>query len=280
MSRNNQAKSHTFYGSQYTRIYGQLASEIRREAFGEDFGQESWRSPAEQAEIAALLRLGPGARVLDVACGAGGPSLALVEQTGCHLVGIDIVPEGISSATAEAVRRGLADRARFVVLDGNEPLPFEDGTFDAIACIDSIGHFPDRHSAFRDWARLLKAGGRLVFTDPAVVTGALSKSEIDGRCALAANGPNMFFVPPGFNEGAVTAAGLVLLQCVDRAAVAAEIAGRWGAARQRRAKALITEEGEDWFERRQLMLKMTAHLASERRLTRFFYLVEKPEETE
>lgn len=132
MSEKNPTSGYAFYSSQYTRIYGQLASEIRREAFGQDFGQESWRSPAEQAEIATLLKLGPGARVLDVACGAGGPSLALVEQTGCRLVGIDIVPEGVSSATAEAAKRGLADRAEFVVLDGGKPLPFEDGTFNAI----------------------------------------------------------------------------------------------------------------------------------------------------
>jgi SAM-dependent methyltransferase len=278
MTQNNPASGDAFYSSQYTRIYGQLASEIRKEAFGEDFGQESWRSPAEQTEIAALLGLGPGTRVLDVACGAGGPSLALVEQTGCSLVGIDIVPEGVSSATAEAVKRGLGYRATFVVLDGGEPLPFEDGTFDAIACIDAIGHLPDRHSTLREWARLLKAGGRLVFTDPVVVTGALSKPEIDARCAVVPNVPNVFFVPPGFNEGAVTAAGLVLLRSVDRAAATAEIAGRWRAARERRAEALMREEGEDWFERRQVMLNMTAHLASERRLTRFFYLAEKREE--
>jgi len=280
MSQNNPASGDAFYSSQYTRIYGQLASEIRREAFGEDFGQESWRSPAEQTEIAALLGLGPGTRVLDVACGAGGPSLALVEKTGCSLVGIDIVPEGVSSATAEAVKRELGDRAKFVVLDGGEPLPFEDAAFDAIMCIDSIGHLPGRHSALRDWARLLKTGGRLVFTDPFVVTGALSKREIDGRCVLISNVANAFFVPPGFNESAVTSAGLVLLQSADRAAAAAEIAGRWHAARERRAKALRREEGEEWFERRQLMLNMTAHLASERRLTRFFYLAEKREESE
>ena len=112
------------------------------------------------------------------------------------------------------------------------------------------------------------------------MTGALSKPEIDGRCALASNVTNAFFVPPGFNEGAVTAAGLVLLESVDRAAAAAEIAGRWRAARERRAKALIREEGEDWFDRRQVMLSMTAHLATERRLTRFFYLAEKCEESE
>lgn len=120
----------------------------------------------------------------------------------------------------------------------------------------------------------------MVFSDPFVVTGALSKREIDGRCVLISNVANAFFVPPGFNESAVTSAGLVLLQSADRAAAAAEIAGRWHAARERRAKALIREEGEEWFERRQLMLNMTAHLASERRLTRFFYLAEKREESE
>jgi SAM-dependent methyltransferase len=231
-----------FYGAQYSRLYGQLASEIRREAFGEDLGQESWRSPAEQVEIAELLKLGPEARALDVACGAGGPSLAFVSRTGCRLVGVDIAPEGVSRANAEAERRGLADRANFVVVAAGQKLPFDDGAFDAIMCIDSICHFPDRHGALRDWTRLLKPSGRMIFTDPFVVTGPLSKPEIDGRCAL---GSNLFFAPPGFNESAASEAGLQLVRSVDRAAAAAEIAGRWRDARATRAHALIDEEGED-----------------------------------
>jgi ubiquinone/menaquinone biosynthesis C-methylase UbiE len=273
MSDRNPASGDSFYGSQYARTYGQLASEIRKEAFGEDLGQESWRSPTEQAEIAELLKLGPETRALDVACGAGGPSLALVKRTGCRLVGVDIVPEGVSCATAEAEKRGLADRANFIVITAGQRLPFEDGTFDAVMCIDSICHFPDRHFALRDWARLLKSRGRLIFTDPFVVTGPLSKPEIDGRCAL---GSSLFFVPPGFNESAASKAGLRLVQSVDRAAAAAEIAGSWRDARARRAQALIDEEGEDWFQRRQVMLDVTSRLAAERRLTRFFYLAEKP----
>jgi SAM-dependent methyltransferase len=102
-----------FYGPQYARIDSQLAAEIRREAFGEDIGQESWRSAAEQAEIAHLLRLTSNSRVLDVACGAGGPSLALVQQFGCFLTGVDIEPEGVSHGNAEAKKRGLAERASF-----------------------------------------------------------------------------------------------------------------------------------------------------------------------
>jgi len=275
MPDRNPACGDTFYGSQYARIYCQLASEIRNEAFGEDLGQESWRSPAEQAEIAELLRLGPKSHALDVACGAGGPSLAFVERTGCRLVGVDIVPEGVSCAKAEAEKRGLSDRANFIVIAAGQRLPFGDSTFDAVMCIDSISHFSDRHSALRDWARLLKSRGRLIFTDPFVVTGPLSKPEIDGRCAL---GSNLFFVPPGFNESAASEAGLQLLLSVDRAAAAADIAGRWRDARARRAQALIDEEGEDWFQRRQVMLDTTSRLAAERRLTRFFYLAEKAED--
>lgn len=272
MSDRNPASGDTFYHSQYARLYGQLASEIRKEAFGEDLGQESWRSPTEQTEIAELLRLGPEARALDVACGAGGPSLVFVKRTGCRLVGVDIVPEGVSCATAEAEKRGLDDRAKFIVIAAGQRLPFGDGTFDAVMCIDFISHFPDRHSALRDWARLLKSRGRLIFTDPFVVTGPLSKTEIDGRCAL---GSNLFFVPPGFNESAASEAGLQLVQSVDRAAATAEIAGRWRDARARRAQGLIDEEGEDWFQRRQVMLDTTSRLAAERRLTRYFYLAEK-----
>jgi SAM-dependent methyltransferase len=275
MSDRNPACGDAFYGSQYSRLYGELASEIRAEAFGEDLGQESWRSPAEQAEIAELLTLGPERLALDVACGAGGPSLDLVERTGCRLVGVDIVPEGVSCATAEAQRRGLADRASFIVIDAGQQLPFDDGAFDAVICIDSICHFPHRHSALVDWARLLKPRGRMVFTDPFVVTGPLSKPEIDGRCAL---GANLYFVPPGFNESAVAEAGLQMALSVDRAAAAAEIAGRWRDARAKRARALIDEEGEDWFQRRQIMLDTTSRLAAERRLTRFFYLEEKAED--
>jgi ubiquinone/menaquinone biosynthesis C-methylase UbiE len=272
MSERNLPDVDPFYRSQYARIYGQLASEVRKEAFGEDFGQESWRSPAEQAEIAEVLKLDPKAHALDVACGAGGPSLALVERTGCRLVGVDIVPEGVACAAAEAEKRGLADRTHFIVVSVNQHLPFEDGAFDAVMCIDSIPHFSDRHFALRDWARLLKPGGHIVFTDPAVVTGSLSKAEIDGRCSLS---DNVNFVPTGFNEHAVSEAGLQLVKSVNRSAATAEIAGRWRDARAKRAQALIHEEGEDWFQRRQVMLDITCRLATERRLTRFFYLVEK-----
>jgi SAM-dependent methyltransferase len=261
-----------FYGPQYARFDSELAVELRREVYGEDMGQQGWRTTAEQAEIAALLRAGPGSRVLDVACGAGGPSLALVERTGCRLTGLDAEGAGIAHAEAQASARGLADRATFAVLDCGGRLPFEDGAFDAVLCIDAICHIPDRVATLSEWARLLRRGGRLLFRDPAIITGEVAKAALDIRAAAG------FFlvVPPGLNEKAIETAGLTVLRSEDRTAATAEIAARWHAARLRRAAALEREEGANWFEQRQRFLAIAAELAESRRLSRFFYVAEKP----
>jgi cyclopropane fatty-acyl-phospholipid synthase-like methyltransferase len=121
-----------FYGGHYGRFHGELAAEVRCEVYGEDLGQTGWRTAAEQAEIAHHLRLGPDSRVIDIACGSGGPSLALVEHTGCQITGVDIEPTAIEHANAEARARGLADRSTFAVADCSGRLAFEDGAFDAV----------------------------------------------------------------------------------------------------------------------------------------------------
>src|SRR5262245_33891060 len=182
-----------FYTSQYRRFSSNLAAEIRREVYGEDIGQQGWRTIAEQGEIADFLRIGRDSHVLDVACGSGLPSLALVRQTGCRLTGLDIEADAISHANAEAAARGLADRASFVLFDGNTRLPFEDNAFDAVCCVDAIGHFKDRFGTLVEWARLLRRGGRLTFTDFGVITGAIAKSELDIR----ATSGFFLLVPPG-----------------------------------------------------------------------------------
>jgi SAM-dependent methyltransferase len=261
-----------FYGPQYARFDNELAAELRREVYGEDIGQQGWRTADEQVEIANLLGSSPDSRVLDVACGAGGPSLALVERTGCRLTGLDAEPAGIAHAEAQASARGLADRTTFVVLDCGRRLPFEDGTFDAVLCIDAICHLPDRFATLSEWARLLRQGGRLVFSDPAVLTGAVAKGALDIRASTG------FFlvVPPSLNEKLIEAANLTLLRCEDRTTATAEIAARWHAARLRRADVLQRDEGVLWFEKRQRFLAITAELAGSRCLSRFLYVAEKP----
>jgi SAM-dependent methyltransferase len=173
--------------------------------------------------------------------------LAFVERTGCRLTGVDREEVGIAYAQAQVLARGLSGRATFSVLDCEKPLPFEEGGFDAVMCIDAISHLRDRYETLRDWARLLRNGGRLVFTDVAVITGAITKSELDIRVA---SGP-FVFVPPGINEYAIKAAGLTLLRLEDRTTAIVEIGTRMCSARARHAAALKQEEGADGFEKRQ-----------------------------
>ena len=66
-SEETKAATASFYGPHYANIASELAAEIRREVFGEDIGQESWRSADEQAEITDLMGLTADSRVLDVA---------------------------------------------------------------------------------------------------------------------------------------------------------------------------------------------------------------------
>jgi SAM-dependent methyltransferase len=260
-----------FYDVQYSRFDGELAAKLRREVFGTDIGQQGWRTAAEQDEIADFLRIDQASHVLDVACGSGGPSLALVERTGCRLTGVDLEEAGIAHAQSQASARGLADRVTFAVLDCNEPLPFDDASFDAVLCIDAISHLRDRFGTLREWTRVLAHGGRLVFTDSAVITGAVAKSELDIRTATGF----FLFVPPGVDEEAIKAAGLTLLCREDRTAPIAEIAARWHAARARHAGALEGEEGAEGFAGRQRLYAMAAELAKSRRLSRFLYVAEK-----
>src|SRR3712207_1563176 len=88
---------------------------------------------------------------------------------------------GIATARQTAEARRLQDRARFELIDARAALPFADATFDAIISIDAMNHFYNRAEVFADWLRLLRPGGRFLFTDAVIVTGMLTRDEILAR---------------------------------------------------------------------------------------------------
>ena len=81
--------SPAFYPDQYRRFASPLAAEIRRLVYGKDLGQQGWRALDEHEAIVRIVSGRAHCAALDVACGSGGPSLALVQRTGCRLVGLD-----------------------------------------------------------------------------------------------------------------------------------------------------------------------------------------------
>jgi len=260
------------YGAHYRDFDADVYGDVRREAFGVDVGQNSWLTVEALERFGSQLELRPSTRLLDVACGSGGPALHLVALTGCDVVGVELYEDAVAAGNKSARVAGLEMRTRFVQADASRALPFDDHSFDAILCVDSINHLPDRASVLADWARLLRPGGRLLFTDPVVVTGVFGSDEIAVRSSIG----YFLFVPPGENERLLGEAGLAVLAVEDTTEQLAEVARRRHDARAKHAEAVRQVEGDEAFEGRQRFFDIVATLARERRLSRFVYLAEKP----
>jgi 2-polyprenyl-3-methyl-5-hydroxy-6-metoxy-1,4-benzoquinol methylase len=259
------------YDANYQNFQTDLYEEIRREAFGTDIGQNSWLTADEQDTFLDWLNVGPGQTVLDVACGAGGPALRVAALTGCAVVGVDVHEQAVATARSLAARRNLSNLARFEVVDASGRLAFPDARFDSITCIDAINHLPERSRIIAEWARLLKPGGRLLFTDPTVITGPLSNTEISVRSSSGF----YVFVPPGYDENVIAQSDLRILVKEDRSLNMAEIAERRNIARASRSSALQKIEGETAYQHQQDFLAVAARIARDKRLSRFVYLAEK-----
>jgi arsenite methyltransferase len=114
--------------------------------------------------LGTRLGLSEGDVVLDAASGNGTSALFLAQRFGCRVIGVDLSAENVQWATAEANRRGLSDRVRFEVGDA-ERLPLNDATVEAIVCECAFCTFPDKRRAAREFARVLKACGRVGLSD-------------------------------------------------------------------------------------------------------------------
>jgi 2-polyprenyl-3-methyl-5-hydroxy-6-metoxy-1,4-benzoquinol methylase len=260
------------YYANYGNFESDLYSEIRREAFGEDIGQNSWLTVDEQDSFIPALALSPGRKLLDVACGAGGPALRIAEKTGCSLAGTDVHEQAISAAQSLAAKQGLTSRTQFHLVNASQRLPFADCEFDAVTCIDAINHLPDRPAVVTEWRRVLKPLGRLLFTDPITVTGPLSKDEIAVRSSTGF----FLFVPADYDRHVLQECGMRLLVCEDVTENMTQMAHRRHLARASREEALRKIEGDANYEQQQNFLEVAARIARERRLSRFLYVAEKP----
>jgi ubiquinone/menaquinone biosynthesis C-methylase UbiE len=114
--------------------------------------------------LGALLELGPGNRVLDVAAGQGASALFLAQRFGCEVVGVEYGDEAVCAANTAAEAAGLAQWVSFQQGDA-ERLPVEDGRFDAVMCECAFCTFPDKRAAASEFARVLRPGGKVGLSD-------------------------------------------------------------------------------------------------------------------
>jgi demethylmenaquinone methyltransferase/2-methoxy-6-polyprenyl-1,4-benzoquinol methylase len=110
------------------------------------------------------LDIKQGDRILDVACGTGDVSLAILKKHKAHLIGFDYAPKMVELAKAKATALGFSHRVQFMQGDG-EDMPFADGFFDKL-CIAfgfrNMGHYD---VALREFYRVLKPGGQLAILE-------------------------------------------------------------------------------------------------------------------
>lgn len=262
-----------YYDSLYGHFAEDLHASIRREAFGEEIGQSSWLTADEHRLFFGWLGLDASSEVLDVASGSGGPALFMARTTGCRVTGVELHQAGVDAANVAATSAGRADRVRFLRADAREPLPFGDATFDAAMCIDSINHLYERQRLLDEWYRVVRPGGRILFTDPITVTGLLRRDEMIARSA----GMGEFvFTPMGADEEMIRRAGFVDIVVEDRTANVERVADGWAAARDRRSEALERLEGAEASASLTDFLGVVASLARERRLSRPAYVARRP----
>jgi 2-polyprenyl-3-methyl-5-hydroxy-6-metoxy-1,4-benzoquinol methylase len=180
----------------YDSSYGHYAltayGEIRRETYGEDYGQTSWVTTEESYEIPKLLSLSDKSSVLEIGCGSGGYAVYLAKSAGCRILGLDINAEGIRTANVLAEQADVEVKAAFQQLDVSQPLPEKDDTFDSVYSNDVLCHVEHRAQVLANIFRVLKPGGRFLFSDALLIGGLVSHEEIAIRSSIGM----YFFSPP------------------------------------------------------------------------------------
>jgi SAM-dependent methyltransferase len=174
----------------------------------------SWLGPATDRML-DMAGVASGARVLDVAAGAGDQTLQIASRVGPGggVLAIDISPSLLAFAATEAKRAGyghVATRA----MDG-EQLELEDATFDVVVSRVGLIYFPDQQRALSEMRRVLVPGGRvaaIVYSTPAQNGFFSAPVAVVRRCArLEAplpGQPGPFSLGgPGMLEEAFTKAG-------------------------------------------------------------------------
>jgi arsenite methyltransferase len=128
--------------------------------------------------------LQPGENVLDVGCGAGIDTFLAARQvapTGIA-IGLDMTPEMLARARANQKTLGLTN---VEFREGRmENIPLPDASVDVVISNGVLNLSTEKGQTFRELYRVLKPGGRLVFSD-SVVNGQLPRAVLDSEAAFA-----------------------------------------------------------------------------------------------
>lgn len=150
-----------------------------------------------------------GKEVLDLGC-AGGFMAEAMAARGANVTGIDPAAEAIAAARAHARAGGL--RIGYDVGVG-EALPYGDGSFDAVVCVDVLEHVADLDLVMAQVARVLRPGGLFLFDtinrNPLARLATITMAEDVLRLLPRGTHDPAMFIRPAELRRAMQGAGLV-----------------------------------------------------------------------
>ena len=167
------------------------------------------------ADLARRMQGLAAGRLLELAAGTGIATQALAQRLppAVEIVATDLNQPMLDHA---ATKSGMA-RVAWRQADALA-LPFDEAAFDAVVCQFGVMFFPDRVAGFREARRVLKPGGRLVFS----VWGSLADNPVfealvDGLARRYPQHPSWFLerTPCGYRDPAVIRADLAAAGFVD-----------------------------------------------------------------
>ncbi|MDY7080029.1 MAG: methyltransferase domain-containing protein [Chloroflexota bacterium] len=114
--------------------------------------------------LARALELIPAPLVLDVATGTGRLPRSLLRQPtfAGRVIGLDLSRRMLRQAVRRTAQ--FADRLTYVWQDARR-LPFDDGTFDAVTCLEALEFTPNPRAVLAELVRVLRPGGVLLVTN-------------------------------------------------------------------------------------------------------------------
>ena len=110
-----------------------------------------------------------GARVLDAGSGLAGAAIILASHYGAQVECLNVVEQQVSWSNKLIRMHGLEDRVR-VHLGSACDMPFADGAFDIVFCLEAAHCFADKPRFLAESRRVLRPGGRLLMADAVAVS--------------------------------------------------------------------------------------------------------------
>ena len=173
---------------------------------------------AATVELADLLAPSPGAHVLDLGCGLGGPARYLARHRGCRVTGVDLAREHAEVAAELTERCGLAELATF--RQGSvTALPFGDEGFDAAVLVHVGMNVADKAKLCTEAYRVLRPGGRFALYD---VMRTAEDVELTYPVPWASSAEISFLESPAEYRWLLTEAGFTVEEGRDLSSLALE----------------------------------------------------------